>query len=191
MSTAATESASESHDTEAAGSRRPTAKQRLRQGLALVLGAAVFGATVAAGSLAFYWTPLGVGLAYLLAAAVNGRRGSYWATAVTLTGWGAAVVWLNELEPDVFAPAAHVFGIGAGVLASAMLARAGFAVDQLGVGVTAFAAGALFMSERQLPELLGDASTYAILIAAVGVVNVAWGLFAGRDHRTPGTASSR
>ncbi len=77
------------------------------------------------------------------------------------------------------------------MLASALLARAGFAVDQLGVGVTVFAAGALFMSERQLPELLGDASTYAILIAAVGVVNVAWGLFAGRDHRTPGTASSR
>ncbi|MDQ3644376.1 MAG: hypothetical protein M3356_02570 [Actinomycetota bacterium] len=178
MSAAGSESASESHDTEPAGRRRPTAKQRLRQGLALVLGAAVFGATVAAGSLAFYWTPLGIGLAYLLAAAVNGRRGSYWATAVTLTGWGAAVVWLNELDPDVFAPAAHVFGIGAGVLAGALLGRAGFAVDQLGVGVTAFAAGALFMSEQQVPEVLGDASTYAAFIAVVGVVNVAWALSA-------------
>ena len=38
-------------------------------------------------------TPLGIGLVYLLAAAVGGRRGGYWATATVLVGWGAAVVW--------------------------------------------------------------------------------------------------
>lgn len=171
----------------AAAQHRPTSDRRLRQGLALILGAAAFGATVAAGSLGFYWTPLGIGLSFLAAAAVNGRRGSYWATATTLTGWGAAVVWLNEFDPGVFGPAAHVFGVGVGVLAAAVLARSGFAVDQVGVGVTAVVAGVLFMSERHLPEVVGDATTYTVLIAAVGLVNVAWALAGHRARTSPTT----
>jgi len=74
------------------GEHRPPSL-RLRQGCAMLGGALVFAVIVGPGPDRFYLTPLGIGLVYLLAAAVGGRRGGYWATATVLVGWGAAVVW--------------------------------------------------------------------------------------------------
>jgi len=89
-----------------------------------------------------------------------------------LVGWGAVVVWLNESQPDVFAPAAHAFGMGLGVLLAAAAARAGRRVDLLGAGLTATAAGLVFMLEREVGAF-GDATTFAVALVAVGVLNLA------------------
>lgn len=146
--------------------------RRIRQGGVLLAGAAVFALAFAAFELEFWWIPLGVGLAYLAAGVVSGREGSYWATAATVTGWGLAVAWLNAAEPDVLAPAAHVFGIGVGALAGALLARQGFKVDLLGVAATATAVGLVFMLQRQATWLV-DWQTWAVALAGVGVANLA------------------
>ena len=52
----------------------------------------VFALVVGAAEDRFYLTPLGLGLIYLAAAVLGGRRGGYWATTVVLLGWGAAVL---------------------------------------------------------------------------------------------------
>lgn len=138
----------------------------------MLAAAAAFALAFVALDLAFWWIPLGVGLVYLAAAAASGRDGSYWATAVTVSGWGLSVAWLNVADPDVIAPAAQVFGIGMGALAGAALARRGFAVDLLGVAATAAGVGLIFMLQRQAGWLV-DWKTYAVLLAAVGLINLA------------------
>ena len=40
-----------------------------------------------------------------MAAIVDGPRGGYWATALGLTGWGLAVVYLGEARPVDIDPA--------------------------------------------------------------------------------------
>lgn len=146
-------------------------RQRVSQGAILVAGGLLLEVLVGRGELAFWWTPLLIGLAYLAAALSGGRNGSYWATAPVLVGWGAVVVWLNEAQPDVFAPAAHAFGMGLGVLLAAGAARAGRRVDLLGAGLTATAAGLVFMLEREV-DPFGDATTFAVALAAVGAFNL-------------------
>jgi len=147
------------------------ALQRARQGAVLVAGGLALEVLVGRGELAFWWTPLLIGLAYLAAAVSGGRGGSYWATAAVLVGWGGVVVWLNESQPDVFAPAAHAFGMGLGVLLAAAAARAGRRVDLLGVGLTAAVAGLVFMLARDV-DSFGDATTFAVIMVAVGAFNL-------------------
>jgi len=73
------------------------------------------------------------------------------------------VVWLNEFRPDVFAPAAHAFGMGLGVLLAARGAREA-PVDLLGAGLTATAAGLVFMLEPEV-DSFGDPTTFAVVLA--------------------------
>lgn len=161
-----------------------SAAQRVRQGIALIAGGILLELLVGSGELEFWWTPLLIGLAYLVAGLAGGRNGSYWATAPVLVGWGAVVVWLNEFQPDVFGPAAHAFGMGLGVLFAAVAARVGQTVDLLGVGLTATAAGLIFMLERHVGAF-GDATTFAVALAVVGAVNLVLALKA----RGPGESA--
>lgn len=162
--------------------RRIPGAQRARQGVLLIAGAGALELLVARGSLEFFWTPLVLGLAYLAAALAGGRNGSYWATAPVLVGWGGVVVWLNELKPDVSAPAAYAFGMGLGVLLAAAVARTGQRVDLLGCGVTAAGAGLVFMLQPQVSEL-GQATTYAEALVVVGAANLVLAASARRRGR--------
>ena len=145
---------------------------RLRQGLALLAGAVVFALVVGASPDRFYLVPLGLGLVYLAAAALGGPRGGYWATAVVLLGWGAAVFWVRQGEPDLDTAGLYLLGAGAGATAGVLLARRGFAVDPLGMAVTIMLAGLLLAFSRQWPEILEEARAYAVLVGAVGLANV-------------------
>ncbi len=152
-----------------------TAKSvRLRQALLLLAGALALELLVAHGSLRFYWTPLILGITYLAAAAAGGRRGSYWATACVLMGWGLAVVYVGETKPTDIDPAgAYLVGAGLGAVAGTILARQHFDVSPLGLGATAAAAGLILAISPRAPDLLYDARTFALVIAAVGLVNLA------------------
>lgn len=65
--------------------------RRLRGGV-LLLGALALLVLIQGGVIAFYFTPLIIGLAYLGAAAVGGRRGALWAPGIVTTCWGVAVL---------------------------------------------------------------------------------------------------
>jgi len=76
-----------------------TPGNRVIQGLLLCAGAALLQLSAGTDRIAFFWTPLIIGVTYLLAATVDGPCGGYWATALALTGWGLAVAYLGEVRP--------------------------------------------------------------------------------------------
>ena len=152
---------------------------RIRQGLALLVGAVVL-ALLVEGTLAFFWTPLILGLTYLVAAGIGGRNGGYWATACVLTGWGLAVVISGEATlTDIDTSGLYLLGAGLGAVAGILLARARFAVSDLGLAATVAAAGLILAISPTFPDLLYDARTFAIAIGLVGLLNVGLGA-AGR-----------
>lgn len=139
----------------------------------LLVGAVVFELGVGSGPLGFYWTPLGLGVVYLACAAVGGRGGGHWATAVPLVGWGAGVVLAEGRVFDVTLPVAFVVGMGSACGVVALLRAHGFPIAWTAVAATIVAAGLLFSLEAAWPRVLGRAATYAALLALVGVVNLA------------------
>ena len=143
---------------------------RLRQGIVFLLGAGtLYG--LERGPLDFFWTPLILGLAYLAAALIGGRRGGHWPTALVLIGWGLAVLLVQRGLLDVNTAGAYLAGAGLGALAAAAVDRAGFDADPLGVAATVFAAGLLLALTSRFP-LLGQVEIYCVALAAVGLVNV-------------------
>jgi len=99
--------------------------------------------------------PLVIEIAYLAAAAAGGRRGSYWATACVLVGWGLAVVCVGATKPAGIDPAgAYLVGAGLGAVAGTILARRHFDVNPLGLGATAAAVGLvnLALAFKPTPE---------------------------------------
>ncbi|MGI8412068.1 MAG: hypothetical protein ACR2LV_04480 [Solirubrobacteraceae bacterium] len=156
---------------------------RLRQGVILLAGAITIVLAIGASPSGFYWTPLSLGLIYLAAAVSGGRQGSYWATAVALVGWGAAVVVVSQLAPNLDTSGLYLFGAGLGATAGMLLARRGFAVDPLGMTITIAVGGAVLAVEPRYSSVLGDARFYALLVGAVGVANLLLRAFARGDLR--------
>ena len=160
---------------------------RLRQGAALIAGAAAY-LLLAEGPLGFDWTPLLLGLAYLAAAGLGGRDGGHWPTACVLVGWGLAIVLVREGGLEVREAGAAVAGVGAGVVALALAVRGGVQADALGAGLTALVAGAIEALAPRV-DVLVEPLLYAVLVGAVGLVNVAVAL--SRRPRGAGTAARR
>lgn len=152
---------------------------RLRQGLVLLVGALVFALLVGAGPDTFYWTPLGIGLVYLAAAAAGGREGGYWAGALVLCGWGAAVVYARQSRPDLDIAGLYLAGAGIGASLAIAARRAGIRADPLGATLAIVLAGMILAFSGTADELT-EARTYALLVGAIGLINVAWALLADR-----------
>ncbi|MGI9184488.1 MAG: hypothetical protein ACR2GZ_05905, partial [Solirubrobacteraceae bacterium] len=158
---------------------------RLRQGVILLVGAIVIVLAIGSSPTGFYWTPLALGLIYLVGALAGGSQGSYWATAVVLIGWGAAVVVVRQLNPNLDTSGLYLLGAGVGATTGMLLARRGFAVDPLGMTLTLAAGGAVLALESRYSSVLGDARFYALLLGAVGLVNLLLGAFASGDLSEP------
>ena len=124
------------------------------------------------GELSFYWTPLLVGLAYLTAAAIGGRGGSYWSTAIVITGWGTAVVVLAETTIDIATPAGYLLAVGVAALLAGASQRRGYRTDTMAVGAAIAAAGVAFALEPHV-ELFGESWFWALAVAIVGAIRVA------------------
>ncbi len=152
---------------------------RLRQGFVLLAGAIVFSLVVGSGPDTFYWTPLGIGLVYLAAAVAGGRAGGYWSGALVLVGWGAAVAYARWARPDVDIAGLYLAGAGIGPSAAIAAQRFGVKTDAQGAALTVVVAGAILAFSDRLPQLT-DARTYAVLVGAVGLVNIVWSLLADR-----------
>lgn len=152
---------------------KPAATRRT-QGAIFLAGAVAYYAWMHAGDVPFYWTPLGIGLIYLFAAAAGGRRGGFWATGCVVATWGLGVVLLAELDLELRGVGVYIFALGLGALIAALLGRRGFAVDALGVAGAIVAVGVLLLLEPEV-ELAGNPDLYAVALAAVGVVNLVRG----------------
>lgn len=159
---------------------------RVIQGLLLLGGAGLLEFSAGADRIAFYWTPLIIGIIYLLAAIVDGSRGGYWATALGITGWGLAVAYMGTVRPaDVDVAGVYLVGVGLAGLAAALLRARGFAVSEAGLALTIVGAGVILALSLRVDALV-DATTYAIAIGAIGVLNVARGAWQLAARPPPG-----
>jgi len=155
-----------------------TPANRVIQGALLGGGALILALTAGADRLPFYWTPLILGLFYLGAAIVDGPRGGYWATALGLTGWGLAVVYIGEVRPPDIDPAgAYLVGAGLAGVAAALLNGRGFVISPLGLAATIAAGGLVLALTPRAAGTLDDATTYAIALGVIGVLNMAGGAY--------------
>jgi hypothetical protein len=145
---------------------------RLRHGLVLLAGAVALELLVGIGPLAFHWTPFIVGSTYLAVAAAGGPAHGHWATAIVLVTFGASVLLVDAAGSGADHAAAYLLGAGLGGMAAALLAPLGFAVDALGVATAVTFAGLFLLLADEYPSALARAEPYAILLAAVGIVNV-------------------
>jgi len=148
------------------------ATTRRAQGAVFLTGALGYYAWMKVGNVPFYWTPLGIGLIYLIAAGAGGPRGGHWATGCVIATWGLGVVLLVELDLELRGVGVYIVALGLGALIAAALARRGFAVDVLGVAGAILAAGVLLLLEPELGAA-GNPDVYAAGLALLGVVNLA------------------
>ncbi|MBA3248715.1 MAG: hypothetical protein H0T66_00025 [Geodermatophilaceae bacterium] len=116
------------------------------------------------GGVPFYSTPLILGLVYLAAAAVGGRRATLWAPGLVITVWGAAVVavFSDTISADFTAVAITALGVGA--TAAALLGRIGFGVDALSVGLSVLFAGLTQLIASLGLGILGYGWFYGVLL---------------------------
>lgn len=145
-------------------SDRPTARAAV-----LAAGAVAVYLLLDSGTSPFGQVPLLVGVVYLAAAVAGGRGGALWAPGFVVTGWGVANVALAEprLEPVLRGAesAAHMTGIGLGVLALAALSRAGVRATTGSIGLAVLLSGLLFVAQRaQGWEPLNSPTGYSALL---------------------------
>lgn len=163
--------------TEDTASPLRTPANRVIQGLMLAGGALVLQLSAGADRIDFYWTPLILGVSYLIAAVVDGPRGGYWATAIGLTGWGLAVAYMGEVRPqDVDVAGAYLVGVGLAGVSAAVLRSRGFLISEAGLAATVAGSG-LILALSPKTDALTDATTFAIALAAVGVANLLGGAY--------------
>lgn len=150
-----------------------------RRALVLLLGAGAVLLLFDRGTIDLGDVPLVLGLCYLAAAVAGGTGGSLWAPGCVVTGWGLANLALTDpLFEGLRLPesAAHMIGMGLGVLALAGLAHVGVRTGLVGAGLTVVLSGVLFAAQRgQGYDWLQDGRGYAALLvvyAAAEVVTV-------------------
>ncbi len=78
----------------------------------------------------------GAGLVYLAGALSGGPHGKLLGDGGVLIGWGAAVVVVRQLNPNLDTSGLYLLGAGLGATTGMLLARRGFAVDPLGMTLT-------------------------------------------------------
>lgn len=159
---------------------------RCTQAATLLAGAVAIELVLARGSAPFYWTPLAIGLTYLLAALAGGRDGGHWPTALVLLGWGAGAAWYGHVRPADIDPASVYFaGAGVGVLLAAFAVRNRVVVSQVGLGAVAAVGGTVLALTPRVSEL-DDARTYALFLVVVAVGNA---VIAAKGTFSPRAAS--
>lgn len=150
------------------------AEARHRSAIALLVGAAAMLALIQTGAVRFYYTPLVVGLTYLAAAAVAGRRGALWAPGIITSLWGVAVL-LGVHNVTRGSKASYELAGAIGIALSLLLRYTiGLAAGFIGM-VVAF--GVILIHDNgHAPSWVFKGVTFAALLAV-------WGLWELRPTR--------
>lgn len=157
------------------------AEARHRSAIALLVGGAAMLGLVQTEAVRFYYTPLIVGLTYLAAAAVAGRRGALWAPGIITTCWGIAVL-LGVHNVTHSGKASYELAGAIGIAVSLLLRYTiGLAAGFIGM-VVAFGV-ILIHNYAHVPSWIFHGVTFAALLAA-------WGLWELRPARRSVDGSS-
>jgi len=156
--------------------------RRHRSAVALLLGALAMELLVQQQVVRFYYTPLIVGLTYLGAAAVAGRKGALWAPGIVTSCWGIAVLLgvhqVVTIDGKLSYEIAGFIGVA---LALALRYTVGLAAGVVGLVVSM--AVIFAHSYAHAPAWIFNGITFAVLLGA-------WGLWELRPSRRPAQAQS-
>ncbi len=160
---------------------------RRRSALALLAGALTMELVIERQALAFYYTPLIVGLTYLAAALVAGRKGALWAPGIITTCWGISVLLgvhgVTTIDSKILYEIAAVIGV---LIALGLRFGAGIAAGPVGI-VVSLAVILVHNYAHNVPSWIFHGVTFAVLLGA-------WGLWelrpssADKPHATETTA---
>lgn len=175
------------HDDTMSGSTGPPGAEpmssRVKRGASLLVGAAaVLLLLQPIGSLPLKgWVPILIGLSYIAAGLLSGRRGLLLGPGVVLTAWGVAPLTTNYTEEF---PGLFYLCLGTGLLIAALLAQQGWhRITPMSLALPViFIGGTMFVSQY--------AGTWLTTILAVLLVG--WGLWEMRPQsvRDRATAES-
>lgn len=149
---------------------------RHRSAIALLLGAAAMLGLVQTSQIRFYYTPLIIGLTYLIAAAVAGRRGALWAPGIITSLWGVAVLLGVHRVTSGSKGTYEIAGAIGIVLALVLRYAVGLAAGFVGMAV-AYAI-ILVHDNAHLPSWIFKGATFAVLLGV-------WGLWELRPGPRP------
>ena len=149
----------------------------------LGVGALVYALALGPLGLTFDATPLMIG-AIALAAAVLGRAPRLTAPALTLIGWGAAVMLPRHGPlPDEREAAAFLVGAGLGLLTARLVARTRAGLE-IGEGSPVLVVGGMAFYLAFDADWLYDWPIWTALL-------VGWGVWEWIDHRRTGPTAAR
>jgi hypothetical protein len=151
------------------GSGTEAMSSRLRRAVPLFVGAAaVLFLLQPIGSLPLRgWVPVLIGLSYIAAGLLSGRRGLLLGPGVVLAAWGVApmtVLYTGEEFPGMF-----YLTLGTGLLAAALLAQRGwYRITPMSLAIPVlFIGGTMYVAQYAKDGLT----------AVLAVLLVGWGLF--------------
>lgn len=159
----------------------PSRWASIAPGLVMLAGAGVYAVLEGPGGVTFNATPFSFGL-IVLCAGLTGRRRHLLPTAMVLLGWGTAVLLVHAgVVPGERTTPAYMVGIGAGLLATAVLAPTPQRGDWLTTAsITAFTGPLGFYLVFDL-AVLGRWPAWAVVLVAWSVGE----LVAGVRRSTP------
>lgn len=166
---------------------RPTStveplSSRVKRGAPLIVGAAaVFFLLQPVGSLPVKgWVPVLIGLSYVAAGLISGRRGLLLGPGIVLAAWGVAPMTTNYTKEF---PGMFYLCLGTGLLIAALLAQRGWhRITPMSLALPVlFIGGTMYVN-----SFAGK-----WLTAILAVLLVAWGLFEMRPQRTDDSVTAR
>lgn len=155
---------------------------RRRSALALIAGALVMELVIQQQVIKFYYTPLIIGLTYLAAAALAGRKGALWAPGIVTSCWGIAVILGVKNVVTLDSKASYLIAGAIGVaIALALRYTIGLAAGPIGLAVSI--AVILVHEYVPTPSWVYQGVTFAVLLGV-------WGLWELRPSKAPSTAKA-
>lgn len=154
--------------------RRPFDLRAAASGLVFLVGAGVYALMQGPGGADFFLTPLTVGIIAIVAGLSSGRRRPL-ATGLVLTGWGLAVQAVSNdvVDAERVAPA-YMLGIGAGLLATAAVARREGRGELMTSAAIAAFLGPLSLYLAYDVEALGRWPAWALTLVGLAAWELYW-----------------
>jgi len=155
-------------------------------GVVFLIGAGLYALLQRSGTIDFNATPVSVGVIAIIAGLASNRRRAI-ATGLVLAGWGTAVLLVAQgAVPAARTTPAYMLGIGAGLMATAVLAPKAQRGEWLTSGAIAAALGPLGLYLSYDVGALGRWPAWALSLLALAV----WELFWGVGHRSAREATA-
>lgn len=146
---------------------------RRRSGAVLLVGAAFVSFVVApGGSAKLYWMPIILGVSYLLAGAVAGRRSLFWAAGLIVSSWGLAVLLLLRGTWTTDFAGTAVTAIGVGLVLAALLPRVGISVSLASLAVPVLLIGVFELLQAESSSVFSKGWLFGIILALRGLYDL-------------------